>query len=227
MTKPVFDAFSSSASTVTETTRSWSHTCSGSNRMLLVFIWLRAANGIMSVDYNGLTMGLVDSTNTPGSATTLYLYATVMPDTGTHSIVVNFLGSNQAICTAISLTGVQQTWPYWGTTAKLVGTTGNTSVDVDASSPYDDLVVDGVCSYRSNSATPPTQTVGAGQTNRGNTTMVFAGTPFSNRQSISTEPGGGTITMSWTLASQTNRYHIAIPIYGVRVPKRKGVMNVI
>lgn len=85
---------------------SFSHTCSGSNRILIVA--LRMGHGydrISSVTYNGVSLSKLGSVS-GGSFLQGYMYYLMNPDTGSHTVSVT---SNQ-VCkgwaTAVSYTGV-------------------------------------------------------------------------------------------------------------------------
>lgn len=101
-----FDA--SSASTTTEgTPLSWSHTCTGSNRFLLVALY-SADGGALSdwtVTYNGVSMAYINSRESGG---TVALYGLTAPATGSNTISAT-AGTGSAVGRAVSYTGVLQT----------------------------------------------------------------------------------------------------------------------
>lgn len=107
----------------------WAHTCSGSNRFLVVGVY-HSYNGdrITGVTYNGVAMTRI---NTRALASgTIYLYGLANPDTGTNNIVVSLSASDSYMgAFATSFTGVNQTGqPEVNTTATNTGVTGTISV---------------------------------------------------------------------------------------------------
>ena len=98
------------------TSETWSHTCTGDDRLLLVSICrdddtTTAADDVTGVTYNSVAMTqlvkLNTSTTEPG---VLYIYGLLAPATGANNIVVSLTGStgSRAYCTSISYTGVSQ-----------------------------------------------------------------------------------------------------------------------
>lgn len=183
----------------------WSHTCSGSNRLL----WVCAGNGALlptattSVTYNGVAMTEVgDVVQTFAHASHHYLVA---PDTGAHDVVVTYAGSNdECIAGAVSYTGVDQSTPV-GTFAGANAGTGNPTVNV--SSATDELVVDGV--YVAAHQTADTLTVGGSQTQRVNNEDSGDGYGVLG---MSEEAGAGTVTMSWTETANSDWRTGGIPL---------------
>lgn len=177
-----FDSASNNSATLALT---FSHTCSGSDRLLLVSC--HGADQSFSVTYNGVAMTeLYDGT--PGSPFKfIAVYALVAPATGANDVVITRSGSTPVIAGAVSYTGVDQTTPY--DSIDVVTNTG-TAVSNGVSSAANDLVVDFVAANRD-----AAQTVGASQTARVNAgngdEFMWIG--------ISEEAGAGTVTMSWTL----------------------------
>ena len=82
----------------------FAQTISGSNRLLLVYVYTSGSNTITSVTYNGVSLTRLVNY----SAQQLYIYGILSPATGTHNIVVN-VSSGNAYGFASSYTGVKQT----------------------------------------------------------------------------------------------------------------------
>ncbi|HEU5114651.1 MAG TPA: hypothetical protein VFT82_02710 [Candidatus Paceibacterota bacterium] len=111
-------AFDSSGGTVTTTglptSISWSHTVSGSNRALVVFVYNADGSGggsdnISSVTYNGTAMTRVNDAYTDNGQR-IFGYILLNPVTGTHTISVTTSSSqNQLGGVSLSYTGVRQT----------------------------------------------------------------------------------------------------------------------
>lgn len=97
----------SSASSTTEGTPvSWSHTCTGTNRYLIVALY-SADGGALSdwtVTYNGVSMSYINSREVGG---TVALYGLANPDSGTNTISAT-AGTGSAVGRAVSYTGVLQ-----------------------------------------------------------------------------------------------------------------------
>jgi hypothetical protein len=100
-------AFDSSASTnnSTASSRTWSHTCSGSNRILFVGLLLQSNITCTGVTYNGVAMTQL-ATKSNGSNN--YIYYLIAPDTGIHNVVASFSGSGYNWGASASYTGAKQ-----------------------------------------------------------------------------------------------------------------------
>lgn len=167
---------------------SWSHTCTGSNRVLIVVIpyW---ADGrlISSITYNGVN--LTQIIHHQVSLYAVDIWGLIAPATGSNTITITFAASPTqtpwGTACAVSMTGADQT-TAWGTAAGANGSSTGPSVNV--SSAANEMVIDGV-THDAASVTP-----GSGQTERMDATFVQS-------SFASTEPGAaGTVTMSCTLS---------------------------
>ncbi len=86
-----FDAASSSSGSGSPFT--WSHTCTGSNLVLVVALWAAAGDVVSAVTYNSIAMTQV--AKTVGAALgENYLYILVNPSTGANTISVTHTSSN-------------------------------------------------------------------------------------------------------------------------------------
>ena len=100
-----FDA-STSGTGGTGSPQTWSHTCTGSDRILLVSIFSQGT--VSAVTYNGVSMtslGSYNYTSPTGNGTLWYLIA---PATGSNTVSITHSGS-YTIGVASSYTGVKQT----------------------------------------------------------------------------------------------------------------------
>lgn len=88
---------------------SWSHTTSGSNRILFVGITSVAGDLVTAVTYAGASMTLIGKATRPGGAVTTYLYYRIAPTSGANNVAVTITGSVQWAGNAVSYTGVNQT----------------------------------------------------------------------------------------------------------------------
>ena len=92
----------SSASSLT-----WSHTCSGSNRILFVWGYVEGSNTLTGCTYNAVSMTQITFVTTSGRS--LYAYFLVAPATGANNIVLTNSGTSGMTGLAISYTGARQT----------------------------------------------------------------------------------------------------------------------
>lgn len=90
---------------------SWSHTCTGSDLVLIVAIAQFTGSAILTgVTYNGVSMTAVANKLLPGSGGRVSVYRLFSPATGANTITVSFSGGDINTYTgAISLTGVSST----------------------------------------------------------------------------------------------------------------------
>lgn len=97
-----FDSSSSGGSASSPAT--FSHTCSGSDRILFVAAAANSGQTVTGVTYNGVSMTQLNSVT---DSATQYLFYLIAPATGTNNVVVSTSGSN-ATGSAVSYTGVKQ-----------------------------------------------------------------------------------------------------------------------
>lgn len=201
-----FDAASTSSYTG-GTSFSWSHTCTGSDRCLIVGISSGGAGGgaatITGVTYNGVSMTSIGSVSV--GAARVWQYQLIAPATGANTIAVTLNGGVNAEWNAggVSFTNVNQTTAV-GTPATANGTDATPTVNV--SSAATEIVIDTISWSL---ASWDLGTVGAGQTQRWNSN-VGGGDTFG---AGSTETGAATTTMSWTLdAAADNWVSIAVAV---------------
>jgi len=190
-----FDAATTGAKGGTGSTLTYSHTCTGSDLVLLVFVESRS-NDVTGVTYATVAMTQVGSAQVSGDGlTTNTAWRLAGPATGANNVVVTITGTNHVASTALSYTGVDQTTPV-ANSAAATGSSTTPSVNVTATST-DQMVVDGA-GTRMNAT--DTTTAGANQTERADVTAT-GGDP--NQQCFSSDEQGanGTITMSWTLGN--------------------------
>jgi len=182
-----FDAASGTQGTAVSSL-SWSHTCSGVDRLL--FAGAGNSSGtiatVSGITFNSVAMTVVFSLTDDAPAARSSLYRMVNPPTGSLTVAVTYSATQDEVGGAsCSFTGVDQVTPI-DTPATNFGTTSPATVAV--TSATGDLVVD--CVYWVRTAI----TVGALQTSRQEQENIGG---FSSL-GMSTEPGGATITMSWT-----------------------------
>jgi len=105
-----FDA-TSAGSQVSTTSKSWSHTCTGSNLILFVGIQITANTATISgVTYAGVAMTKIASIDWPGSGVgSSALWYIVAPATGANNIVVSASPAAYIDGFGVSYTGASQT----------------------------------------------------------------------------------------------------------------------
>ena len=102
-----FDTVVSGTST-TATSNTYSHTCSGSDRIL--FVWINASGGdlITGTTYNGVSMTLINKIKNWWATSWNYLYALQAPATGANNVVISASVSTGIFATSTSYTWVTQ-----------------------------------------------------------------------------------------------------------------------
>lgn len=180
------DATSTAIDSVADTTFSWSHTCTGTERVLIVTVNINGTMVVNSVTYNSVPLTFIGGVNNVVRGEIWYLIA---PDTGANTILVTLASGAQKIGGAQSYTGASQVTPI-GTFVSATGSSTAPTVNVTTA------VGEGCIDVLSTAATA---TVGAGQTQIYNS-VTAAGL----RGCASTEPSlSSPITMSWTLGTST------------------------
>lgn len=96
-----FDATSSAAGTA-----SWSHTCTGTNRILIVGAYA-ATDVVTGATYNSVAMTLIGKTTFGAGRQGAYLFYLINPATGSHTVAITGGGTSKGIG-ATSLTGALQ-----------------------------------------------------------------------------------------------------------------------
>jgi hypothetical protein len=104
----------------------FSHTCTGSDRILFVAAASNTSETVTGVTYNGVSMTEVDSVT---AGATQHLFYLVAPATGANNVVVSTSGS-VAVGSSVSYTGVDQTSPI---DATALGATAQTVTNYTAS----------------------------------------------------------------------------------------------
>jgi hypothetical protein len=188
----LFDSASNSGYKTANASYSWSHTCTGSNRILLVGISMLSVAGssVSSITYNGVALSLIRAKASVTGAVRVELWGLVAPATGSNTIEVTLSVALDSIGGAISLTGVNQTSPYEGDNDSSATNVGAADATVNVTTVADnDLVVDVVASDDT------AITVGAGQTQRNNVTGTLGSGAMSTE---GPKTPAGSVTSSWT-----------------------------
>lgn len=106
-----------------------SHTCSGSDRVLIVFVMSTDGGGTPSVTYNGTSMTLIVSRNIADEMKG-FAFGLEDPDTGTHDISVTGITPGRTGVSAISFTGAGG-WDASGAASGNNSSSANASVTVN------------------------------------------------------------------------------------------------
>lgn len=188
----LFNAASNSGYQTGQATYSWSHTCTGVNRYLVVGISMLSVAGssVSSITYNGVALSLISAKASVSGAVRAELWGLAAPAIGSNTIAVILSAALDSIGGAISFVGDHQISPIEGAANASATNVGAADATVDVVTVADnDVCVDVVAS--SDTAI----TVGAGQISRNN----IAGALGSGAMSTEgPKTPAGTVTMSWT-----------------------------
>lgn len=199
LTPPAFNAASTAFADATSV--SWSHTVSGSDRLLIMGISTSDQASVTGMTYAGTSLTNILATLTSVNVR-VQSRSLVAPATGTNTATITIDIDRRITGRAHSYTGVHQTTPL-GTVATATGT--STAPSVAVSGTTDDLVEDEMGWNSEELGT--TASVGPGQTQRTNNND----SP-EERGASSTEPGAASVTMSWTLSASRNWAIIGVAV---------------
>lgn len=187
----VFDAASNSGYNTADNSYTWSHTCTGLDRYLVVGVSMLSIGGssVTAITYNGVALTKIGSVASVSGAVRMELWGLANPTLGANTIQVDLSASLDSIGGASSFGGVHQTSPYEGFNSASATNVGAADATVNVTTVADnDWVVDTV-------ATDDTAiTVGAGQTSRWNVTGTL-GSGAGSTEGPKTP--AGSVTMSW------------------------------
>lgn len=186
-----YDAASNSGEQLADDSYTWNHTCTGSNRYLVVGIgMLSLAQTVSSITYNSVAMSFLGAQSSVSGAARVELWGLIAPSTGSNAILVTLTGAINSGGVASSYTGVHQSSPTEAFNSAQATNVGAADATVAVTTVADnDWVVDVVASDDT------AITVGTGQTSRNN----IAGTvgAVANSDEGPKTPAGA-VTMSWT-----------------------------
>lgn len=186
----IVDATSNSGYKTGVSNYTFSHVCSGENRILIVGVSMLSVAGssVTSITYAGTALTKIRNDTSGGGTVRTELWYLVAPSLGSNTVEVTLSGILDNVAGAVSLNGVDQANPidaHNGNTGTATGTDATMNLTTVAA---DAMVVDVV-------ATDDTAiTVGAGQTSRWN----VSGTLGSGAGSNEPKDTPGSVTMSWT-----------------------------
>ena len=173
---------------------SWSHTCTGSNLVLVVGIVTRdltdADRLTASITYNGVSLTKIREDDNLTDDNTTSLWYLLNPATGANTIEVtgNSSSITSAIGMAVSLTGVAQSGQPDANNGNIYSN-ANSITDSVTTVADNCWVVDAVCLDG-----PQTLAVGSGQTQRENVTSTASSGGMSTE---GPKTPGGAVAMEW------------------------------
>lgn len=107
-----FDAAVSSQDNTGTGTSTWTHTCSGSNRILLIGFMPSGGSVSGTPTYNGVGMTQIGTFSLAGTVfQNCYLYYLIAPATGANTVSVSYTGASYMYSASASYTGVDQSSP--------------------------------------------------------------------------------------------------------------------
>lgn len=193
---------------------SFSHTCSGNDRVLIVAAAARydgGSPGISGITYGGIAMDEIGSSS--DTSRVIKFFRLVNPATGANTIAITFTrgsGTGEMFMCGIgvSFTDADQTTPVENFNSA-IGTSTTPSVSINSNAV--DIVID---AYGYSMGGDADATVGAGQTSRGIQNSGANGTQPARRLQlgVSTEIGAGSVSMDWTLATSNPWNHLGVSV---------------
>lgn len=190
-----FDARSEADAPASQTSLTWSHTCTGANRVLYVAI--TGIPGEVEVTevtgtYNGVAMDMFFTDTTTHASLRVRVLRLVAPATGANNIVLSWTTSGRFRCEAASFTGVDPADPD-DPYEEVNGGAGGTSSTVNVASAVGDMAMDVLAI----TGTVTNLVAGAGQTEIHQATDDGGGAGY-NSMGSSYEAGAAIVTMSWS-----------------------------
>ena len=185
----------------------FSHTCTGSDRLLYagVVYYISSTNELSALTYNGDALSLVTNGSRDAGSFRLRLMRLIAPDTGANTVSLEFSGSGvyDMGIMVISLTGVDQTTP-----CGVAVTNDGYSTDPESTvvSDTDQLVLDAMMIVHSGALS-----VDAGQTSRWNAIAPNGYVKYAG----SSKTGAASTTMGWLNGSNQNWIHGTVAILPV------------
>lgn len=200
-----FDAVSSRQAAEAGSTATWSHTCSGSDRVLIVATKNGNNKTVSGVTYNGVAMteACVAYNSTDNIRT--YLFYLADPDTGAHDIVVTFSSSGAEHGSGgVSFTGANPSSPI-GATNTSTGSSSSPSTNI--TTLYDNSIVIDLIGQNSSGGTG--RSAGADQTERWGFNSLNPGNTASSTEPTTTK---GSVTMSWSMGINAQFAHAIVEV---------------
>jgi hypothetical protein len=185
-----FDATANSK-VLNATSLTFSHTCTGTNLVLIVGTGTDGGIGIANITYAAVGITPISAITSPGGFNGAEQWGKIAPATGANNVVITADSATGIVGGSVSASGADQS-TGWGAATTANGTDAAPTVNVTSETGA--LVVD-AHSNGVNTPGNPTVTVHASQVQRWNDYNAN-----KNRGAGSTEAGAATVTMSWTLS---------------------------
>ena len=209
----VFDAAAENSGDTADTT-TFSHTCTGTNLLLVVGVTYGYEHpNITSVTYGGNV--LTNLTTDVQEQVDQSIWYMTNPPKGANDVSVGWSGNAWFAIGSVSYTGVDQNTPFGtGASAKAADTDGN----VDVTSGVGELVIDCYSTYHTS-----THTIAAvaGQTERINKT--HGATTWDAGVGMSEKTGAATVNMAWTHDASRDRINYGIPLKPASAGKARSI----
>ena len=187
-----FDSQVTTASTSGITSKTFSHTTSGSNRILFVIASHPAAQTVTGVTYAGAAMTLVNTRTQTAGNNTVELWYLIAPTIGANNVIITASGSTTIGYGSISFTGASQTSQP---NASAVG--GNVTTAVTSYAQPVTTTVDSCVSIMGMiAASGATLTAGSNTTIGSQPEITFGGTSFVYSTTAKTPIGADTLTVT-------------------------------
>lgn len=193
-----FNAVANHQASNTGTQETWSHTCTGSNLLLIVGVSTRGEDGTSapsSVKYN--SVGLTKINDVSLSVSNSSLWRLIAPATGSNTVEINWASNAIRLVTgSMSFTGVDQTNPI---DANNTATASSTAPSVALTTIADNAWVVDNLGVRTSSSETATLDAGDDEVEQWNLLQVANGTRGCGSHRGPKSPAGS-VTMSWTLS---------------------------
>jgi hypothetical protein len=206
------DAVSADQSQGAAGSLTFSHTCAGLDRLLLVCIAVISTTSVSSVTYAGVAMTRAiyeDGGLTTGGQSQIWYLAA--PTLGTNNVVItwSFALAGTKKAKSISFTGVDQTTPIAHATSASSALSNATSSNLSVTSAAGDLVLDAMTVGQSSAEAP---TPGGSQTQI--TSFFGSGLGLG----VSSRAGASSVSMSWSWTTAAIARQTALSIQHKHYP---------
>ncbi len=189
------DAVTNSGQKTNVNNWTWSHTCSGSNRLLVVSVSYWTGVTLNSVKYGGVNLNLARALS---GASVYYLIA---PAAGAANVVVNFSGNGYGAAGSVSFTDAHQTTPIGATNdATATGTSISLNITTSFNSSF---LID--CLWGNNAIAGGAPS--AGQTQR---FLLQSGNTQTNGQSTKPAATTQSYSMGWGSFTTSNIFYYVV-----------------
>lgn len=138
---------STQANTGAASSLTFSHTCTGSDRVLVLDVYWSSSRTVSSIQYAGVAMTAAVTQLDTGGGERHGMYYLIAPATGANNVVITLSGSASIVGIASSYTGADQTTVIGATRTELGLETGTTYAEALTTLTDDSWVVWGTRDY--------------------------------------------------------------------------------